>query len=761
MTPELQETTPPSRDRAKHLLAAIVAAGIACRLVQYLWRRSYWHDESYLVLNIVGGHVRDAFGPLKLLQAAPPLFLIIEIYATRLLGTTEYALRLVPLVLACASVVMMAVLSQRLAGRFVACLATLMFATSDQLIWHASECKQYSGDVFVALLLLLLATGRDDRRRFLAIAALSSVLVWLSHPTMFVFGGVSLVALLPSLRTRRGTMLYLGANALFAASVIALYLVSIRPQQYPEMYAYWQHDFVPWARPRMIPFWFVRKLFSLANYAYENAGPIVLFAAIVGAMTWWRSGLRRPLLLFVLPLGLNVLASALHRFPFSGTRVTLYATPMLFLLCAVGVERIVQSAAPRRWARATWALPIALAAIGILPATYAFVVPRHRGHVRPSAEFIAARRRGDEPIYVIGIVEPWRCYLTDRSIRWRSIKIGDASHLAGASFWLVYSSASVDDAKRQSKAVTLATRSATLTDRIDVTGSTAVRFERPSLLGERELAPRGVGVDPHVVAVGIAAFEDAFGDRVLEPLLDHALQRPRAERRVVPLVGQLLQRGRADVEREVSLGEALAEPAHLHVDDPLDLPLAQRVEDDRLVDAVEELGPEERLEHVLDGGLDLPIFRARRPEFLRGLAAEVARHHDDRILEVDRAALPVGQPAVVEHLQQHVEHVAVRLLDLVEEDDAVRLATHGLGQPAALLVADVAGRRADQSGDAVLFHELAHVDADDRVLVVEQELGERLAQLGLSDARSGRGTGTSRSAGSGRRGPRGCGGRRR
>jgi hypothetical protein len=34
----------------------------------------------------------------------------------------------------------------------------------------------------------------------------------------------------------------------------------------------------------------------------------------------------------------------------------------------------------------------------------------------------------------------------------------------------------------------------------------------------------------------------------------------------------------------------------------------------------------------------------------------------------------------------------------------------------------------------VLLHVLAHVDADHRALVVEQELGQRLGQLGLADA---------------------------
>ena len=50
------------------------------------------------------------------------------------------------------------------------------------------------------------------------------------------------------------------------------------------------------------------------------------------------------------------------------------------------------------------------------------------------------------------------------------------------------------------------------------------------------------------------------------------------------------------------------------------------------------------------------------------MRAEVARHHDDGVLEVHRAALAVGEAPVVEHLQQHVEDVRVRLLDLVEQE---------------------------------------------------------------------------------------------
>ena len=87
---------------------------------------------------------------------------------------------------------------------------------------------------------------------------------------------------------------------------------------------------------------------------------------------------------------------------------------------------------------------------------------------------------------------------------------------------------------------------------------------------------------------------------------------------------------------------------------------------------------------------------------------------------------------VFEHLQQQVEDVAVGLLDLVEENHLVGAAAHRLGQRAALVIADIAGRGADQAGDGVLLHVLRHVDADHRRLVVEEKRRQGLRELGLA-----------------------------
>ena len=90
--------------------------------------------------------------------------------------------------------------------------------------------------------------------------------------------------------------------------------------------------------------------------------------------------------------------------------------------------------------------------------------------------------------------------------------------------------------------------------------------------------------------------------------------------------------------------------------------------------------------------------------------------------------MPVGETAVVEHLEQDIEHIGVRLLDLVEQEHRVGTAADRLRELAAFVVADVAGRRSDEARDGVLLHVLAHVDADHRLLVVEEELGERLRE---------------------------------
>ena len=166
---------------------------------------------------------------------------------------------------------------------------------------------------------------------------------------------------------------------------------------------------------------------------------------------------------------------------------------------------------------------------------------------------------------------------------------------------------------------------------------------------------------------------------------------------------------------------------------------AECVKDDDLVDAVQELRPKVRTHHLVDltarSRVQINVaLRGQAATFGDQLAPQVGRHDDDGVPEIDRSSLPIGQPPVVKKLQQDVQHIDMRLLHFVEQHHGVRPPADRFRQLARFVVADIPGRRADESRDGVFLQVLRHVDPDQSPFVIEEELGESTRQLGLSDA---------------------------
>ena len=211
--------------------------------------------------------------------------------------------------------------------------------------------------------------------------------------------------------------------------------------------------------------------------------------------------------------------------------------------------------------------------------------------------------------------------------------------------------------------------------------------------------------------------------------LYQAAQRTSAISRVVTGVGQPFASRVGDVQRDAAIGQTLGHASHLDIHDAAKLLARKRVEHDDVVQTVQELRLEVHVDSVHHGlflGVGVHVLVHEE------LRAEVRGHNQDRVLEVHGPSLAIGQATIVKYLQQHVEDLRVGLLDLVEQHHGIRATAHGLGQLAALLVAHVARRRANQARDRSLLHVFGHVDADHGLLVVEQEVGERLGQFGLA-----------------------------
>src|SRR5208337_1340236 len=246
---------------------------------------------------------------------------------------------------------------------------------------------------------------------------------------------------------------------------------------------------------------------------------------------------------------------------------------------------------------------------------------------------------------------------------------------------------------------------------------------------ELHLSLLQVTVDLQLLAGTHLAIQDFERQRVLNQALDGALQRARAELRIVTLAEQQLLRFRRQFNLDLALSQNLPQVLELKVDDLFDLLLAERVEDHDLVHAIDELRPEVLEQRGVDSlaqflayaaGLNPGAILAAHG-LVNLVASDVRGHDDHRVAEIDGTALAIGEAAVVENLQQDIEHIRMRLLDFVEQDYRIGPAADLLGELAAFIVAHVARRRSNQPRHGVFFHVLGHIDAHHGALVVEQE----------------------------------------
>ena len=99
------------------------------------------------------------------------------------------------------------------------------------------------------------------------------------------------------------------------------------------------------------------------------------------------------------------------------------------------------------------------------------------------------------------------------------------------------------------------------------------------------------------------ALEQFLGQRIFDEVLDRPTQRPGAEVGVRALLDQELLGFVGELELQALLLEPLADLAQLEIDDVLQVVVVQVAEDDDVVHAVEELGPEDLFDLARSRGL--------------------------------------------------------------------------------------------------------------------------------------------------------------
>ena len=474
-------------------LITLLCIGAALRIYAYAANPSLWLDEASLAHNIIGRSFAGLLAPLDRQQVAPLGFLWLEKIAVSLFGTSEYALRLVPLLASLAALPLFAHLARRLLSPVAALFALAIFAVSIPLLYFAAETKQYSLDVTMALALFALALPLRLReqpdphpfhlspKRAAALAAVGAAAPWLSQPSVFALGGVGLYLMLPLLRSaapeRRRAAPLLGAIfslwAVSGAASIIRSLSLISAADRADLNRFWGDAFLPLSSGLVASArWVVSSTAEIFGWFFP---PLVatlalaLFVLGIIALARRRDGTATLLLA---PLGFALFASALRIYPLS-YRLVLFTAPSLLLATGAGAACLLEIARSLAWPGPTAAAyPHSGRASGTYAGTAAWIgvagllaltvarsalalgeIPFYREELRPVVHYLAKHRESGDAIYVYyGAARAFEYYAPREGIPrsayqvgrcWREVwrrYLDDVDALRGRSrVWLVLS----------------------------------------------------------------------------------------------------------------------------------------------------------------------------------------------------------------------------------------------------------------------------------------------------------------------------------
>lgn len=437
-----------------------IGLGGLLRLRWWLLDRSLWLDEALLATNVVERSYGGLLDPLGGQQGAPVGYLWLLRAIVDVAGPGERWLRLPALVGGLAVLVLTPAVLRRLWSARVAAVATVSVAAAPGLVRYSAEVKQYSTDVAVVLVLVLLylrTRGEPDRTGLAAFGLAGALALWCAHPAPLVLAGLGLLLLVDALRpgdrdvgagvvgvdlSRLVPVALVGLA--WAVSAAVLYVVSLRDLTENEfLTSYWAQGFPARGfEPTGLGAWWWDNTVDLLG---EHAGlwlPVLASAALLYAVVRQASAGRASAVAVSLAwLPALTVVAALDLYPYRG-RLALFTLPLLLGLVVSVVDR--DTVADR--------VAAAAVLVGLAGAVVSAVDdvgdPLRFPDARPVLEFVAERARPADLVFVHGLTDaPARFYGPDLGVAIDGITLWrPSSECAGPSaldalsgtVWIVY-----------------------------------------------------------------------------------------------------------------------------------------------------------------------------------------------------------------------------------------------------------------------------------------------------------------------------------
>lgn len=177
----------------KYTIFFVILLGLIIRTVLFLQNDSLWNDEGLLALNLMEKSFWELTKSLNYIQAAPCGFLLLTKALIQILNpasdyTRDFILRIIPYLTGCSALILFYYLTLKLClNKKAQIIALAFFSFSPIPNFYCAEFKQYSVELFVSVLLMLIFYKILYERKFkFYYFVIISIVPWFSYSSYFI-----------------------------------------------------------------------------------------------------------------------------------------------------------------------------------------------------------------------------------------------------------------------------------------------------------------------------------------------------------------------------------------------------------------------------------------------------------------------------------------------------------------------------------------------------------------------------------------------
>lgn len=316
---------------------------------------SIWSDEAWVANSVLAPTVDGMFHYPTWVQSTPPLFLIVERAISRVLGGSEVALRVFPVIAGTASLVLIAMALRQLFSPAAALIGTTILISNYYAAKYSEQVKSYGADLLVSALLvylIVLYCTRQFPLRLLCLLTCACVLgCFLSFPAAFLIPAVVLAILAGVICSRSNHLAGIAALCIIFAGEALNYRFFIHPNKTRALVEFWSDQFLTVHNPLGSMSALFRTYSALLvpasfpSAALKLLTEIVLAVAVIGGIRALLVALRGDaagrIVSLIAPVSIACMigASFLTLYPvLIYPRLLLWSLPLLALLVAAAVD---------------------------------------------------------------------------------------------------------------------------------------------------------------------------------------------------------------------------------------------------------------------------------------------------------------------------------------------------------------------------------------------------------------------------------------